>query len=120
MTEKFASRPLPMHLQGEAVSTPASEKIERRMSASHGWGVFARAPIAQGEHIVTFTGPLWHVTEVDWSDYHLQVAEDWDLGPSGDLDDLISHSCDANAGFRRGLRLTARRDIAPGEEITMD
>jgi SET domain-containing protein len=120
MKEKFASRPLPMHGQDEAAPTNAADKIERRMSASHGWGVFARAPIPQGELIVTFTGPLWHVTEVDWSDYHLQVAEDYYLGPSGDVDDLINHSCDANAGFRRGLSLAARRDIEPGEEITMD
>jgi hypothetical protein len=120
MKEQFASCPLPIDWQGEAVPTHATYKIERRMSASHGWGVFARALIAQGEHIVTFTGPLWHVTEVDWSDYHLQVAEDHYLGPSGDVDDLINHSCEANAGFRRGLSLVARRDIAPGEEITMD
>jgi hypothetical protein len=120
MTMKFASRPLPMDGPDEPVPTNATDKIERRMSASHGWGVFARAPIRRGELIVTFTGPLWHVTEVDWSDYHLQVAEDYYLGPSGDVDDLINHSCEANAGFRRGLSLVARRDIAPGEEITMD
>jgi len=31
-----------------------------------------------------------------------------------------NHSCDPNAGFDEGGMLVARRDIAPGEEITYD
>jgi len=46
-------------------------------------------------------------------------------GPSGELDDYVNHSCDPNSGFcpksdRHAPLLIARRDIAPGEEITMD
>lgn len=120
MIEKFESQRLPASWQRDAVPSYDLAKIERLMSPSHGWGVFARGPIQEGELIITFTGPLWHISEVDWSNYHLQVADDYYLGPSGDLDDYINHSCDANAGFRRGLNLVARRTIAPGEEITMD
>lgn len=89
-------------------------------SPSHGMGVFARRVIEAGEHIMTFTGTVTHATDTDFNDYHLQVGEDWYLGPSGHEDDLVNHSCEPNAGFQGGLMLIARRTIAAGEEITMD
>ena len=36
------------------------------------------------------------------------------------LDEYLNHSCDANAWLTDVVTLTARRDIEPGEEITLD
>ncbi len=102
-----------------------SPKITRGESAAHGAGAFATAPIEKGELIVIFTGAVTDTADTDFDDYHLQVGEGRYLGPSGDLDDLVNHSCEPNAGFSAQSQnempiLIARRDIAPGEEITMD
>ena len=99
----------------------ARRPFEARRSDTHGAGVFATAQIPSGAYIITFGGPLWHLSEFDMAvHHHLQVGPEHYLGPSGDLDDLVNHSCEPNAGFHGGLDLVARRDIAPGEEITMD
>jgi len=45
------------------------------------------------------------------------------LGPSGGIDDYVNHSCDPTCALRatpRRLALVARRDIAPGDELTFD
>ena len=95
-------------------------KVVLESSDAHGKGVFACAPIARGECIMTFSGTLFSRAQVDFDDYHLQVGEDLYLGPSRGLDDYVNHSCAPNSGFRGGLDLVALRDILPGEEITWD
>lgn len=102
-----------------------SEKIVRGDSPRHGVGVFAVQPISRGETIIVFTGEVTHASETDFSTYHLQVGEEHYIGPSGELDDFVNHCCDPNSGFspmseHYSPTLVARRDIAPGEEITMD
>jgi len=72
------------------------------------------------ETIIVFSGPLLKRAEVREDDYHLQVGADLYLGASGAADDYVNHSCNPNAGFRGGLELVARCDIAPEEEITWD
>lgn len=89
-------------------------------SPQHGKGVFARAAIAAGDSIMVFTGKRLHRSEVDFNDYHLQVGEDVYIGPSGNADDYVNHSCEPNCGFRNGLELVAMRDIAADEELTWD
>ncbi len=91
-----------------------------REGAQHGRGVFAAAFVPAGTTLMTFKGPLLRSTEVDFEDYHLQIGEDLYLGPSGDVDDFVNHSCAPNAGFAEGLTLKALRDIGPHEEITWD
>ena len=95
-------------------------KIEVRQSVQHGRGVFASVAIAAGEEVLHFTGPLLHQSQVDFSDYHLQVSDEHYIGPSRAADDYVNHCCEPNAGFRDGLVLVALRDIASGEEITWD
>jgi hypothetical protein len=68
---------------------------------------------------MTFTGPLLHRSQLDPSDYHLQVSEEHYLGASGAADDYVNHSCNPNTGFE-GLVLVALRDIDTDEEITWD
>ena len=91
-----------------------------KSSPQHGKGVFASSPIAAGEVILDFTGPVLHRNQVRQNDYHLQIDEDLYLGASGAADDYVNHSCEPNAGFQGGLRLVARHDIAQDEEITWD
>ena len=95
-------------------------KVMLESSDSHGKGVFACEPIAQGECLMTFSGALFTRAQVDFNDYHLQIDEDMYLGPSRGLDDYVNHSCEPNSGFRAGLDLVALRDILPGEEVTWD
>ncbi len=109
----------------EEVVPRVSSKVARGESPAHGAGAFAIEPIAKGELIAIFTGRITHASETDFDDYHLQVGEEHYLGPSGELDDLVNHSCEPNAGFSPQSAnetpiLIARRDIAAGEEITMD
>lgn len=96
------------------------KKIALKQHSTHAKGIFATAPIQQGECIIIFTGPRLTYEEVDQNDYHLQIGENEYLGPSGDLDDYINHSCAPNAAFANGLTLVAIQDITPGEEITWD
>lgn len=95
-------------------------KVEIRESAQHGRGVFARVPLKRGEVILQFKGPQLTRAQLTAQMYHLQIDEDAYLGPSGEADDYVNHSCMPNAGFDGQLRLVALRDIAVGEEITWD
>ncbi len=95
-------------------------KVYIQSSTQHGRGVFASQAIGANEPILTFTGPVLTRAAVRQEDYHLQIGDDLYLGASGAADDYVNHSCNPNAGFRDGLVLVARRDIAPHEEITWD
>ncbi|HLQ25438.1 MAG TPA: SET domain-containing protein-lysine N-methyltransferase [Acidiferrobacterales bacterium] len=95
-------------------------KIYVKTSLQHGKGVFALKPIRKGEAVITFSGPRVHRTQLDSSDYHLQIAADYYLGASGREDDYVNHSCAPNSGFQGGLTLVALRDVEKGEEITWD
>lgn len=56
-------------------------------------------------------------------DRYIQVGEDKYLGPSGDFDDFINHSCDPNSGIQikgKKVVLLAIKDIKQNEEITWD
>lgn len=93
-----------------------------------GRGVYACRQIAAGETILTFSGPrvtrdhlpMPHGPE---NDYYLQIDDDLFLGPSGELDDYVNHSCDPNAGIRTcegALYLVAIRPIPAGQEVCFD
>lgn len=95
-------------------------KVYVRESPQHGRGVFAAQPIARGTGILQFAGPVLQVTQVDFNDYHLQIGSELYLGPSGEADDFVNHSCDPNAALADDLSLVALRDIHADEEITWD
>ena len=95
-------------------------KVYIKSSPQHGKGVFAALPIEQGEEVLTFTGPLLSRAELNPRDYHLQIGESSYLGPSGEADDYVNHSCAPNTGFNDGLSLMTLRAIAEHEEITWD
>lgn len=90
---------------------------------THGRGTFTEEPIAAGEFIVRFTGPLLRYAETTRDTLALQIGPDLYIGASGGPDDFINHSCDPNAGIRiegTTAELFAIRGIAAGEEILFD
>jgi hypothetical protein len=109
--------------------TWVSPKLVHGESKIHYDGVFAAQPVKMGETLMAFGGQPVSQQEADegpyrsrsvWivaGDLYLALPES-DTAPS--LDENLNHSCDANAWLADEVTLVARRDIAAGEEITMD
>ncbi|MDP5280704.1 SET domain-containing protein-lysine N-methyltransferase [Sphingomonas sp. DG1-23] len=100
-----------------------------RVGDNHlGKAVFAAAPFTEGEVLLEFTGRRLPADQLPSlmhgpSDRFVQVTPDHYMGPSGQLDDLVNHSCAPNAGLRfseAGVFLVAVRAIEAGEEIAWD
>jgi hypothetical protein len=98
-------------------------------SKIHGEGVFATVPIARGEKLMEFGGEKISGEQVAQGGYRecsvWTIADDAYLAlpendPEPSLDENLNHSCDPNAWLTDEVTLTARRDIAAGEEITLD
>jgi len=92
--------------------------------------VLAAAPIAKGEKLMEFGGQKVGRADADDQERY-RVRSVWIVGddvflalPIGDtepsLDENLNHSCDANAWLADEVTLVARRNIAAGDEITMD
>ncbi len=92
-------------------------------------GVFAAQPIARGEKVMEFGGHVISAEQADSGDYRYRSI--WPVAPGSflalpesdpdlSLDEYLNHSCDANCWLEGEAVLMARRDIAPGEEITLD
>jgi len=97
-------------------------------SQIHGTGVLACAPISKGELLGRFGGILLPAglrrDSRVLASTAIGVAEGIILAePSDsarDLSDYLNHGCDPNSGFADALTLLAVKDIAEGEEITID
>ena len=97
-------------------------------NCEHGSGVFAEEPIKAGDEILKFRGPLVGINDLPRpytaeNDYYLQIGEDLFIGPSGEIDDYINHSCEPNSGIKfdiEGITLVAIKPIATGHQITFD
>ncbi|MBP7735098.1 MAG: SET domain-containing protein [Spirochaetes bacterium] len=93
-----------------------------------GKAVFAGSDIARGEVVCEFTGPTYTMAQYlelhdPENNHFLQIDEDSFMGPSGNADDLINHSCNPNGGLtcRDGKILyIAIRDIRKDEELSFD
>jgi len=105
-----------------------------RVRPGNGYGLIADRPIAAGEVVVRFEDTPhtlvtrrhveqhWTDPERDWFDaYAWPLTEEVWVTWEQDPEDWkpVSHSCDPNA-WLTGLDVSARRDISPGEEITLD
>jgi hypothetical protein len=104
-------------------------KLVPGRSAIHGVGVIASAPIAKGEKLMEFGGLPITAADIDTDLYRTRslwmVGDDAYLGllesdPEPSLDENLNHSCDANSWLDDDVTLSAKRDIAAGEEITLD
>lgn len=100
----------------------------RMGSAAFGRAVFAVETISKGELVIRLGGQRFDRSELphpytDFEDKYLQIGRDEYLGPSGEFDDYINHSCDPNSGLlidATSVVLVALREVFPGEEITFD
>lgn len=93
-----------------------------------GKAVFAARSFKRGEVVTQFKGPRIHESKMPKrykgkNDRYLQIERDYYLGPSGEIDDIINHSCNPNTGLKftpKGIFLVAIRDVKIGDEITWD
>ncbi|HLP08990.1 MAG TPA: SET domain-containing protein-lysine N-methyltransferase [Opitutaceae bacterium] len=119
---------------------PPSLLIERRRSAIHGHGVYARVAIPAFHVIIEYRGERITKAESvrreevraararrghDTCTYifHLNRRHDLDGRHGGNLSRFINHSCRPNcwAELRRGrIWIVATEDILPGQELTFD
>jgi uncharacterized protein len=112
-----------------------SPSIEVRGSETHGRGLFAAVAIPAGAFVwIKDAGEKYYsqaeidamtpVEQKNFYDYSYQVGPDQFYGTpegsAGDDADYMNHSCDPNVWFEADGSMTARRDIAAGEEITYD
>jgi hypothetical protein len=94
-----------------------------RPAGASGLGVFATREFREGDHVLTFRGPWQRKDELDDFTHTLEIGPGLFLGPSGQVDDYVNHSCEPNCrvdltGDAPALR--ALRPIAAGEEVTYD
>ena len=101
-------------------------RVKVRASPIHGQGLFAREPIRSGEVIVRWGGEVLPISELAG----LKSRERYDCAALSDDtiivfagDDPViygNHSCDPNLWMESPTTLSTRRDVRPGEEITVD
>jgi uncharacterized protein len=101
-----------------------------RPSPIQGKGVFAREAIKQGEVVEIIGGRV--MTDAEFEAFRqttatynaIQIDEGWHLVEHPDRtrarDGSINHACDSNLWLADEVTLVARRDIAAGEELTVD
>lgn len=112
------------------VRTWVNPKLVHGEFKIHYDGVLVAAPVSKGEKLMEFGGQL--VGRADAEDQErYRVRSVWMVGddtflalPIDDtepsLDENLNHSCDANAWLADAVTLVAKRDIAVGDEVTMD
>ena len=83
-------------------------------------GVFATAAIPAGALILLMRGDLVGAPDR----YSIQLSRDVHLRGEGSMADELRHACEPNARVEiegaPPVRITALRDISPGEEVTID
>lgn len=90
--------------------------------------MFTREFVLEGTCLLEFVGRLKTSSEVPFplppeQDHYLQVGRNVFRGPTGEMDNLINHSCDPNCRIvihEYDAYVVAMRDIVRGEEITFD
>ncbi len=105
-----------------------SPKLTTKNSPVHGGGVFAVEPIKQGEVLVRWGGKVYSTKQVvdgeTTSQTACQIDDDLYIAspPGTELvgSDLMNHSCDPNTWMDDEVTISAKRNIATGEEITAD
>jgi hypothetical protein len=107
-----------------------SPKVEKRNSAIHGRGLFARQKINAGEIVVVKGGYILTTAERDrigreLGPSEIQIAENLFIGPATKREREggmmhLNHSCEPNLGIQGQIVYVALRDIAEDEELTFD
>jgi SET domain-containing protein len=107
-----------------------SPKTAVRRSRIVGRGLFADAAITKGEIVCVKGGHLLTKAEFASSkavanEAELQIADDLFLAPvtEAEFEDVmmfLNHSCEPNVGVQGQIVFVAMRDVAAGEELTLD
>jgi len=107
-----------------------SPRVEKRRSAIHGRGLFAKSAIRKGEIAVVKGGYVLTKAQRDLVAQELgpseiQISEDLFIGPSSAAEREggmmhLNHSCEPNLGMQGQIVYVALRDIARDEELTFD
>ena len=107
-----------------------SLKTVVRRSSIVGRGLFADTAITKGEIVCVKGGHLLHKAEFEKykrvaNEADLQIADDLFLAAvtEAEFEDVmmfLNHSCEPNVGIQGQIVFVAMRDIAPGEELTLD
>jgi uncharacterized protein len=103
-------------------------RLVLRLSSIHGKGHFASQPFKAGEVVWVFGGTLFSREDIVAGRANertlMRLDKNLWIGSTTEkpLDDdyYLNHSCDPNLWITDAIKLTARRDIAAGEEVTMD
>ena len=105
-------------------------RIEIKKSLINGGGMFAREPIKKGEPVcivggMVMTNSEFEVFQANHPTYNaIQIDENLHLVEQPEitqtLEGSMNHSCESNVWMADEVTLVARRDIAAGEEITVD
>jgi uncharacterized protein len=102
-------------------------RIVARQSSVEGLGLFATSPIAKGEVVGTLGGRVIDDAELRRVSRTRPKYNSAAIGEGVNVlledDEMIArgnHSCDSNLWMRDEYTLEARRDIAGGEEVTVD
>src|SRR5262245_5317280 len=107
-----------------------SPKTVVRPSRVVGRGLFADAPIAEGEIVCVKGGHL--VTKAEFAnskgvanEAELQIADDLFLTPVSEAEFaglmmFLNHSCEPNVGIQGHVVFVPLRHVAAGEELTLD
>jgi hypothetical protein len=102
-------------------------RVVARPSTIEGLGLFATAPIAKGEVVGTLGGRVIDDAELHQISRTRSKYSSAAIGEGVNVlledDEVIArgnHSCDSNLWMRDELTLEARRNIATGEEVTVD
>ena len=94
-----------------------------------GYGAFAREPVRAGTTLIVYGGRVltleqFEALSIEMQNYPYQVEEELFLGPVNESDigvgERLNHSCQPNAGFNGAIHIVALRDIAAGEQVTID
>lgn len=114
----------------ETALTYRSPKTEVRSSPVHGLGLFAREAIAEREIVAVkgghvLTARQWAALTPALGPAEIQIAEGLVIAPvtrDERADSMLytNHSCEPNLAIQGQIVLVAMRDIAPGEELTID
>lgn len=111
-----------------AVKSVISRKVEVRSSKIDGLGMFAKAPIKKGEIVYMKGGHILSRKEMFTSgviNSYLPISDDYVIAAKNvEEEEFIklhnNHSCNPNCGMDGEITFVAMRDIAMGEELTVD
>lgn len=114
--------------RGQCFSAWLDPRVQVHPSSIQGGGMFAAAPIRAGEVVLRWGGTIFNAEDLQMGKAKAgtaaQIADDLYIADPGDAPDspdyCLNHSCDPNVWLADALTLTARREIAPGEELTAD